>query len=184
MDRGRRAPIDALTTVRRPQHRLGFAAPGVLAFLLGASHAHAGDREDVLARISEYMACEESGDLIAQGRLMLDGRSMVYPGGRAHGDNRERMRQQQADQDAFAAEYPGVRYAFELRDIQAQVWNGDSALVTFASLPTRVVPASLPRDKVARLGPSKIPLIVAVMLVKQQGDWKIAHTTFVPHGKE
>jgi hypothetical protein len=152
--------------------------------LLGAGPAFAGDREDVIARINEYMAYEESGDLVAQGGLMLDERSMVYPGGRTQGNNREGMAQQQAAQDAFAAEFPGVRYTFELRDVQAQVWNADSALAIFESVPTRIVPPSLPADKVAKLGTPKIPLIVAVMLVKQQGAWKIAHTTFVPRDKD
>ncbi|PZQ33022.1 MAG: hypothetical protein DI562_02385 [Stenotrophomonas acidaminiphila] len=175
---------DTLPIVRRPRRFRRLVAQGAMLLLLVAGHAQAGDREDVLARINEYMAYEQSGDMVAQGRLMLDKRSMVYPGGRAHGNNREGMQRQQADQDAFAAEFPGVRYEFELRDVDAQVWNGDSALVTFSSFPTRVVPASLPPDKVARLGKAKIPLIVAVMLVKQQGDWKIAHTTFVPHDKD
>ncbi|MBD9480162.1 hypothetical protein [Pseudoxanthomonas sp. PXM02] len=184
MERGRRVPIDASPTIRRPQRSQGFAALAALSLLLGAGHVQAGDREDVLARINEYMAHEQSGDLIAQGRLMLDERSMVYPGGRMHGNNREGMQRQQADQDAFAAAFPGVRYEFELRDIDTQVWNGDSALVTFDSVPTRIVPASLPPEAVAKLGPPKIPLIVAAMLVKQEGVWKIAHTTFVPRDKE
>ncbi|MBL8257372.1 MAG: hypothetical protein JNJ62_12285 [Pseudoxanthomonas mexicana] len=155
-----------------------------LALFLGAGSAHAGDREDVLARITEYMAYEESGNLVAQGELMLDERSMVYPGGRSQGNNREGMAQQQAAQDAFAAEFPGVHYAFELRDVEVQVWNADSALAMFETVPTRIVPPSLPPEKVAKLGAPKIPLIVAVMLVKHQGAWKIAHTTFVPRDKD
>lgn len=155
-----------------------------LVLCFGTGLAHAGDREDVLACINRYMEYEKSGNLIAQGELMLDERTMVYPGGRAGGDNRKGMQQQQAEQDEFAAEFPGVRYEFELRDVQVQVWNADSALVTFDSLPTRIVPPSLPPEKSAKLGPSKIPLIVAAMLVKQQGAWKIAHTTFVPLSKD
>jgi len=184
MARGRRVPVDAPPTIRRPRRGPGFPALAALILLLGAGDAQAGDREDVLARISEYMEYEQRGDLIAQGRLMLDERSMVYPGGRAHGNNREGMLRQQAEQDAFAVAFPGVRYAFELHDVDAQVWNGDSALVTFDSVPTRIVPASLPPEAVAKLGAPKIPLIVAVMLVKQEGVWKIAHTTFVPRDKE
>jgi hypothetical protein len=94
------------------------------------------------------------------------------------------MEQQQADQDKFTAEFPGVRHEFESRDVQVRIWNADSAMVTFDSLPTRIVPPSLPPEKVAKLGSPKIPLIVAVMLVKQQGTWKISHTTFVPLGKD
>lgn len=160
------------------------AGPFALALFLGAGPVQAGDREDVLARIAEYMAYEESGNLIAQGGLMLDERSMVYPGGRTQGNNREGMAQQQAAQDAFTAEFPGVRYAFEQRDVNVQVWNGDSALVVFDSLPTRIVPPSLPPETVAKLGAPKVPLIVAAMLVKQHGAWKIAHTTFVPRDKD
>lgn len=156
----------------------------VLVLFSASGSAYAGDREDVLATINRYMAYEKSGDLIAQGELMLDERTMVYPGGRAGGDNRKGMERQQAEQDAFAAEFPGVRYEFELRDVQVRVWNADSALVAFDSLPTRIVPPSLPPEKTEKLGSPKVPLIVAVMLVKQKGTWKIAHTTFVPLSKD
>lgn len=154
-----------------------------LALVSGADFAVAGDREDVLACIEQYIEHEESGDLLAQGALMTDDRTMVYPGGRLAGDNRRGMQEQQAEQDEFAAEFPGVRYEIELRDVSVRTWNGDSALVTFDSLPTRIVPPSLTPDKVARLGAPKIPLIVAAMLVKQDGVWKIVHTTFVPREK-
>lgn len=159
---------------------------GLCALLLfsASGSAHAGDREDILASIHQYMAYEKSGNLIAQGGLMVDERSIVYPGGRVQGDNRKGMQSQQADQDRFAAEFPGVHHEFELRDIHVQIWNADSAMVTFDSLPTRIVPPSLPPGKAAKLGEPKIPLIVAVMLVKQQGTWKIAHTTFVPLSKD
>ena len=156
----------------------------VLGLFSGAGSAHAGDREDVLAAIAQYMEYEKSGNLIAQGELMLDERSIVYPGGRIQGDNRKGMQQQQADQDKFAAEFPGVHHEYELRDVQVKIWNADSAMVTFDSLPTRIVPQSLPSGKVAKLGSPKVPLIVAVMLVKQQGAWKISHTTFVPLSKD
>ena len=157
-----------------------FLFPYALLLASTAGWVHAGDREDVLAVIDQYMAHEESGDLIAQGALMVDGRSMVYPGGRAIGDNDKGMQRQQSEQDRFAAEFPGVRYAYELRDVQLQVWNADSAMVVFDSVPTRIVPPSLPPETVAKLGQGKVPLIVAAMLVRQQGAWKIVHTTFVP----
>ena len=155
-----------------------------LVLFSASGSAYAGDRQDILASINQYMAYETSGNLIAQGELMVDERSIVYPGGRVQGNNRKGMEQQQADQDKFAAEFPGVRYEFELRDVQVQAWNADSAMVTFDSLPTRIVPPSLPPEKVAKLDSPKIPLIVAVMLVKQEGTWKISHTTFVPLSKD
>lgn len=159
---------------------------GLCVFVLfsGAGSAHAGDREDVRVVIDQYMAYEQSGNLAASGELMLEERSMVYPGGRTLGNNRQGLAQQQAAQDAFTAEFPGVRYEFELRNVEVQVWNADSALATFDTLPTRIVPPSLPPEKIAQLGTPKIPLIVAAMLVKQQGAWKIAHTTFVPRDKD
>lgn len=155
-----------------------------LVLLSASGSAYAGDREDILASINQYMTYETSGNLVAQGELMVDERSIVYPGGRVQGNNRKGMEQQQADQDKFTAEFPGVHHEFELRDVQVQIWNADSAMVTFDSLPTRIVPPSLPPEKVAKLGSPKIPLIVAVLLVKQLGTWKISHTTFVPLGKD
>jgi len=155
-----------------------------LVLLSASGSAYAGDREDILSSINQYMTYETSGNLVAQGELMVDERSIVYPGGRVQGNNRKGMEQQQADQDKFTAEFPGVHHEFELRDVQVQIWNADSAMVTFDSLPTRIVPPSLPPEKVAKLGSPKIPLIVAVMLVKQLGTWKISHTTFVPLSKD
>lgn len=155
-----------------------------LVLLSASGSAYAGDREDILASINQYMAYETSGNLVAQGELMVDERSIVYPGGRVQGNNRKGMEQQQADQDKFTAEFPGVRHEFELRDVQVRIWNADSAMAMFDSLPTRIVPPSLSPEKVAKLGSPKIPLIVAVMLVKQQGTWKISHTTFVPLSKD
>ena len=159
---------------------------GLYALVLfsASGSAYAGDREDILASIDQYMAYEKSGNLIAQGELMVDERSIVYPGGRVQGNNRKGMEKQQADQDKFTADFPGVHHEFELRDVQVQIWNADSAMVTFNSLPTRIVPPSLPPEKAAKLGAPKTPLIVAVMLVKLQGAWKIAHTTFVPLSKD
>jgi hypothetical protein len=155
-----------------------------LVLLSASGSAYAGDREDILASINQYMTYETSGNLVAQGELMVDERSIVYPGGRVQGNNRKGMEQQQADQDKFTTEFPGVHHEFKLRDVQVQIWNADSAMVTFDSLPTRIVPPSLPPEKVAKLGSPKITLIVAVMLVKQLGAWKISHTTFVPLSKD
>lgn len=160
-------------------------AIGLLALLsIGAAGlARAGDREDIMAVIGKYIEHEESGNMLAQGDLMTDDRSMVYVGGRLTGDNRKLMREQQDDQDKSAAQFPGVRYEVEIRDVRLQTYNGDSALATMEWFPTRVVPPSLPAETAAKLGPAKTPLIVAVMLVKQAGAWKIAFTTFVPREK-
>ena len=151
-----------------------------LGLASATGHVHAGDHEDVVAVIDQYMAHEQSGDLIAQGKLMVDGRTMVYPGGRAIGENDKGMQRQQEELDRFAEEFPDVRYEYEVRDVHVQMWNGDSAMVIFDSVPTRIVPPSLTPAKVAKLGQAKVPLIVAAMLVKQQSAWKIVHTTFVP----
>jgi hypothetical protein len=148
--------------------------------LAGTSLAHAGDREDILSVLDEYIAHGESADFIAQGELMTDDRAMMYVGGRLNGDNRKVMREQQDYQDRFAAEFPGVRYDIEIRDLEWQTYNGDSAILTFDWFPTRVVPPSLPAEKAAKLGPTKTPMIVAAVFVKQAGAWKIAFTAFVP----
>ncbi len=161
-------------------HKKASFALCALLFLAGTNLTHAGDREEVLAVIDQYMEYEQAGHMLAQGGLMTDHRAMVYAGGRLTGETGKLMQEQQEEQDKFAAEFPGVRYKIELRDVRLEIWNGDSALVTFDSFPTRIVPPSLPAEKVAKLGPAKTPLIVAAMLVKQAGTWKIALTTFVP----
>ncbi len=157
---------------------------GLLTLLaLGfAGLAHAGDREDIAAVIEKYRVLEEKGEFIEQGKLMTDDRVMMYPGGRKTGDNRQDMREQQAFIDRFNAEFPGVHYQVEIRNMEIRSW-GDSAMVTLEWFPTRVVPASLPKEKAAKLGTPKPPVIAAVMLVKLQGAWKIAFTAFVPQAK-
>ena len=155
----------------------------ILAIGLTAGLAHAGDREDVMAVIDRYIATEESGNMIEQGKLMTDDRSMVYVGGRLTGDNRKVMQEQQDYEDKHAKEFPGVHYEVEIKDVQLQFYNGDTAVATFDWFPTRVVPASLPAEKVKALESAKEPLIVATVLVKQAGAWKIAFSTFVPREK-
>jgi hypothetical protein len=145
--------------------------------------AAAGDKEDVMAVIGRYIQYEESGDMVAQGSLMTDDRSMVYVGGRLTGDNRKVMQEQQAYEDEHEKKFPGVHYKVEIKDVHMQFYNGDAALVTMDWFPTRVVPASLPAEKAKALEPAKTPLIVALMLVKQAGAWKIAFSTFVPREK-
>ena len=154
-----------------------------LAITAATGLARAGDREDVLAVIEKYSQYEEAGDMIAQGGLMTDDRSMVYVGGRITGDNHKSMREQQDYEDAHKKKFPGVHYEVELKNTVVQLYNGDAALATFDWYPTRVVPASLPPEKVKELEPAKTPLIVALLLVKQAGAWKIAFSTFVPREK-
>ena len=145
--------------------------------------ARAGDREDVMAVIEKYCQYEESGDMIAQGGLMTDDRSMVYVGGRVTGNNHQAMQEQQDYEDAHKKKFPGVHYEIEIKNEVVQLYNGDAALVTLEWYPTRVVPASLPPEKVKALEPAKTPLIVALLLVKQGTAWKIASSTFVPRDK-
>jgi hypothetical protein len=145
--------------------------------------ACAGDKEDVMAVIDKYIQYEESGDMISQGKLMTNDRSMVYVGGRLTGHNRKLMEEQQQDEDQHKKEFPGVHYKVAIKDLQMQLYNGDSALVIVDWYPTRVVPASLPPETVKKLGPAKTPLIVGLMLVKQQGACKIASSTFVAKEK-
>ena len=145
--------------------------------------ACAGDREDVMAVIQKYIQYEEAGDMIAQGGIMTNDRSMVYVGGRLTGDNRKLMQEQQQEEDAHQKKFPGVRYEVEIKDVQMQIYNHDSALATMEWIPTRVVPAALPPETVKQLGPAKTPLIVALMLVKEAGAWKIASSTFVARDK-
>lgn len=155
-------------------------APVLLGALGSVNVAQAGDHEDVMAVIDRYVEFEESGNMLAQGDLMTDDRAMVYVGGRLTGDNRKVMREQQDYQDKFATEFPGVHYQIEIKDMRLQTWGGATALATFDWYPTRVVPATLPAAQAAKLEPAKTPLIVAMVLVKQAGAWKIAFTTFVP----
>lgn len=160
----------------------------MLALLLLASFeataaASAGDNEAIMAVLHQYIAYEESGNMIEQGKLMTDDRSMVYVGGRLTGDNRKLMQEQQAEEDQHAKAFPGVHYRIEIKDVRIQTYNADAALVTLDWYPTRVVPPALSAETVKKLEAAKSPLIVALMLIKQQDAWKIAFSTFVPREK-
>jgi ketosteroid isomerase-like protein len=157
---------------------------GALSLAVLAAAAHAGTEEDVAAVIDAYRTYEESGDMIAQARLMTDDRAMMFVGGLLTGDNRKLMQEQQRDQDEFQARFPGVTYRIEIRDLQIRQLSDAAALATGYWYPTRVVPASLPAEAVRQLGPAKTPSIVAHVLVKQADGWKIAFTAFVPEKDE
>jgi len=164
---------------------MGMRCIHALAFIVLAwSNAGlADDRQDIERIVDEYRRYEESGDMIAQGQLMTDDRVMMYVGGLFKGDNRELMRDQQASMDEFRERFPGVRYDMEIRNLEIRSW-GSAALVTFESLPKRIVPDSLPAERLKELGAAKTPLLVAHVLVKQDGAWKIAFTSFVPPGDD
>ena len=118
----------------------------MLAALCLSGAASAGDREDVMAVIEKYVQYEEAGDMLSQGKLMTNDRSMVYVGGRLTGDNRKLMEEQQQEEDQHKKDFPGVHYKVAIKNLQMQLYNGDSALVIVDWYPTRVVPASLPPE--------------------------------------
>lgn len=163
----------------RKKHKLTLVALLAVANLGFTTLAQAGDKEDIAAVIEKYRVLEEKADFIAQGDLMTNDRVMMYPGGRQSGDNRKGMREQQDFIDKYHVEFPGVGYEVDIRNMEIRSW-GDSAMVTLEWYPTRVVPKSLPPEKVAKLGPAKTPVLAAVMLVKLQGVWKIVFTGFMP----
>jgi len=158
--------------------RVQFA--GAFALMGFAAAIHAGTEEDVAAVIDAYRIYEESGDMIAQGRLMTDDRAMMYVGGVLTGDNRRLMREQQKAQDEYEAMFPGVVYRIEIRDLKIQTWNDATALATFHWHPERVIPLDLPAATARQLGPPKTSVIMALVLVRQENGWKIAFTSFVP----
>ncbi len=165
-------------TSRRAALAMTLLAPAVASQANASTEA--ADREAILAVVNAYFQHEGQGDMLAQADLMTDDRSMLYVGGRLTGPNRPRMVESHAAERRRAQEFPGVGYTFELRDIAVQAYNGDSALVMLETAPTRVIPRDLPPQKLAMLGASKKPYLVALMLVKQAGAWKIAFTGFVP----
>jgi len=166
----------------QPSRRAALAAAllAPAAASLASPSIGADDGEAILAVVNAYFRHEGKGDMLAQADLMTDDRSMLFVGGRRTGANRPRMADSHAAEQRFAQEFPGVGYTFELRDLALQSYNGDCAMVLLQTAPTRVIPAGMAADKVARLGPGKKPYLVALMLVKRAGVWKIAFTGFVP----
>jgi len=158
----------------------------LVPFLARASHAQReADLTSINRVIDQYAQTEDAGDMVAQAKLMTADRVWIADAGRRT-DQGMNMRLQQAQIDEGKKFAPGVKWFTESRDRLIKFYgNGAVAVASFYWYRTRALPGDLPVEKAQLLGNQPPPLAITHVLVKEGGEWKIAHThvtTMIPDG--
>ncbi len=145
--------------------------------------AHAQNQAELTAInkvIDSYNVTEDAGDMMAQAKLMTVDRVWVGPDGRRT-DQGLNMRMQQAQMDEAKKFAPDMRWFTEARDRLIKIYgNGTVAVASFYWYRDRAIPGELPIDKARALGNPPDPAVITHVLVKDRGQWKIAHTQVTP----
>ena len=139
--------------------------------ILAAPFAAADDEDDIRALLDRYAATE--GDLEAQARLIRSDRIMIA-GGARQSDQAANMAVQIADRDHRAALEGGTaKWIIRIEDPIIRMY-GDTAVASFVRLTSIYPPNGEP------INPPD--LWVTLVLVKDRGNWGIAHTHVSPTG--
>lgn len=149
-----------------------FVSPlAVVCLSLFCSAAWADDVDDVMAFIDRYAELE--GNLEAQAEMIRDDRIMIATGMRQT-DQAANMAMQQAQRDQATKINGGpAKWVMRVEGPIVRVY-GDTAVASFVRL-TNIFPPNTPTINAA-------PLWVTLVLVKEGGDWGIAHTHISPVG--
>ncbi len=143
----------------------------VLAGLIFAPYAFADDEDDVLAVIQQYGDLE--GDLDAQAKMMRDDRVWIA-GGIRRTDEAKNMSIQKAARSAGEAIDGGKTvFIVETESPEVAVY-GNVAVASFLQV-YNVIRHNQPATQAA-------PTWVTLVLVKEGGEWGIAHTHQSPAG--
>lgn len=144
----------------------------VLAGLVFSPYALADDEDDILAVVNQYGELE--GDLATQAGLMRDDRVFIT-GGVRQTDAAKNMAIQMANRQAGEAANGGkTKFITTIESPMVAVY-GDVAVASFVRIFN-----TYPHNKPAN--PPSPPNWVTLVLVKERGDWKIAHTHQSPAG--
>ena len=138
--------------------------------------ALADDKGDIQALIDDY--CRTEGDLAAQAKLMTDDRVFINQG-RRQTDQATNMKVQKAGQELNQQLDPGAQLIVTGVDPIIRVY-GDAAVASFYRF-WDVIPSAefvKANPDVNTSGPP--PNVVTLVVVKQGGAWKIAHTHMSP----
>ena len=143
----------------------------VLAGLMFAPYAFADDKDDILAVVQQYGDLE--GDLAAQAKLMRDDRVYIV-GGARQTDEAKNMSIQMAVRQATEAVNGGKTKYITIIESPVVAIYGHVAVASFVRTFT-IFPSGL-----APIfgGPTWVSLV----LVKEGGEWGIAHTHQSPAG--
>ena len=144
----------------------------VLAGLIFAPYAFADDEDDVLAVIQQYGDLE--GDLDAQAKMMRKDRVYIV-GGVRQTDEAKNMAIQMAARQAFEAANGGKTKFMTIIEGPVVAVYGNVAVASFVRV-FNVFPHNQPPN------PPGNPTWVTLVLVKEGGEWGIAHTHISPAG--
>jgi hypothetical protein len=137
----------------------------VLSGLIFAPYAFADDRDDVLAVIQQYGDLED--DLDAQSKLMLADRVFIT-GGLRQTDEAKNMANQIAGRKAGEALNGGkTKFVTTIEGPLVSIY-GDAAVASFVRWFN-----VYPHNQAAVTAPAQW---VTLVLVKERGEWRIAHT--------
>jgi hypothetical protein len=141
-----------------------------LAGLVFAPLAFADDMDDILALVDQYGELED--DLAAQAKMIRDDRVMIT--NIRQTDNAKNMKIQMATRKANEAVTGGkTRFITTIESPHVAIY-GNSAVASFVRTFT-----VLPHNQAPVNG---APNWVTLVLVKEGGDWGIAHTHMSPAG--
>jgi len=139
--------------------------------LCACAGAWSDDVDDIMELLEKYTDLE--GDLAAQAKLISDDRIMIA-GGVRQTDQDANMEVQQAQRDHRAELNGGpAKWIVRFEDPIVRVY-GDTAVVSYIRLGDIFPPGTPPI--------ANPPLSTTLVLVKERGDWRIAHTHLSPAG--
>ena len=145
----------------------------VLSALMLAPPVSADDADDVLALVKQYGDLE--GDLNAQAQLMRNDRVFIA-GGTRQTDQAKNMAIQVANRQASEAVNGGkTRFITTIESPIVRVY-GNVAVASFVRI-FNTYPHNQPAN------PPSTPNWVTLVLVKEAGEWAIAHTHQSPAGQ-
>ncbi len=144
----------------------------VLAGLIFAPYALADDEADVLAVVMQYGDLE--GDLDAQTKLMRSDRVYIV-GGVRQTDEAKNMAMQMAARQATEAVNGGKTKFMTIIEGPVIRVYGDVAVASFVRV-FNTIPHNQPAN------PPGNPNWITLVLVKEGGEWGIAHTHMSPAG--
>ena len=157
--------------MRRENGTRALPAVLVLLMVMAAPFAAADDHDNIRALLDRYAATE--GDLDAQARLIRDDRIMIA-GGARQTDQAMNLAVQKAGEEHRAALTGGkAKWIVRFEDPIIRVY-GDTAVASFVRLTNIYPPGSEPI--------TQPDFWVTLVLVKEGGDWGIAHTHVSPTG--
>lgn len=128
--------------------------------------------------IDQYSKTEDTGDLMGQAKLMTADRTWIGPvGAGRRTDQAMNMLIQQASVDEAKKLVPEIKWFTEARDRIIKFYgNGTVAVASFYWYRTFVLPANTPAETRKLFETQPPPVAITLVLVKERGEWKIAHT--------